>query len=85
MFPKGQLVISARHHDELVWSVLTLVLMPVTGIGAGQAAQRQQPRHEAEIGVCFTGPDKLAHLIESCEVVAGLGRQRSFRHGFSSY
>ena len=32
-----------------------LVLETVAGIGAGQAAQRQQPRHEAPVGVRFAG------------------------------
>ena len=36
---------------------------PVAGVGAGQAAQRQQPRHETEIGVRFAGPDQLVDLI----------------------
>ena len=27
-----------------------------TGVGAGSSTQRQQPRHEPEIGVRFTGP-----------------------------
>ena len=40
----------------------------------GQAAQRQQPRHEAQIGVRFTGPDKLVHLIGLSEVMPSLGR-----------
>ncbi len=46
----------------------------VAGVGAGQAAQRQQPRHEAEIGVRFAAPDKLVHLIGLGEVVQRLGR-----------
>ena len=44
------------------------------GVAAGQGAQRQQPRHEAKIGVRFAGTDKLVHLIEAGEVVPRLGR-----------
>ena len=40
-----------------------LVLKAIAGVGAGQGAQRQQPRHEAEIGVRFAGRDQLVHLI----------------------
>ena len=50
-------------HVELVRAVDALVLKPVAGVGAGKGAQRQQPRHEAEIGVRFAGPDKLVHLV----------------------
>ena len=32
------------------------------------------PRHETKIGVRFTGPDKLVHLIEAGKVVQRLGR-----------
>ena len=35
----------------------------VAGVGAGQAAQRHQPRYETEIGVCFAGRDQRVHLI----------------------
>ncbi len=45
-----------------------------TGRGAGQRAQRQQPRRETELGVRFAGPDKLIHLIGLGEVVPHLGR-----------
>ena len=40
----------------------------------GPIAKRHQPRHEAESGVCFAGPDKLVHLVEAGEVVYRLGR-----------
>ena len=35
------------------------------GLVRGNAAQRQQPRHEAKIGFRFAGRDKLVHLIEA--------------------
>ena len=40
-----------------------LVLKAIAGVGAGQGAQRQQPRHEASIRVRFAGRDKLVYLI----------------------
>ena len=70
---EGELVVSSRHYDQLVRAIGAFVLMPVSGIGAGQGAERQQPRHEAEIGVRFAGPDKLVHLIGLGEVVDRLG------------
>ena len=48
--------------------------MLVAGVGAGQAAQRHQPRHETEIGGRFAGRDKLVHLVGLGEVVERLGR-----------
>ena len=72
--PKGQLVLTCRGHDQRVRTVDALVLGPVAGVGAGQAAQRHHPRHEAQIGVRFAGSDKLVHLIEAGEVVQRLGR-----------
>ena len=48
-------------------AVDALVLVSVAGVGAGQAAQRQQPRHEAEIGVRLASRDQLVHLIEAGE------------------
>ncbi len=56
--------------DELVGTVDALVLVAVAGVSAGQGAQRHRPRHEAEIGVRFAGPDKLVHLVGLGEVVA---------------
>ena len=73
MFPEGEFVIGPRDHNELERTVLPLVLEPVTGVGAGQAAQRHQPRHEAQIGVRFAGPDQLVHLVGQGEVVPRLG------------
>ena len=71
----GELVIATGNHNQLEGAVLTLVLVLVAGVGAGQAAQRQRSRHEAHVGVRFTSPDKLVHLIESGEVVPRLGRR----------
>ena len=56
-------MIPGDRHDELVGTVDALVLVAVAGVGAGQGAQRHRPRHEAEIGVRFAGPDKLVHLV----------------------
>ena len=59
-----------------IWvrTALSLVLVLVAGISTGQAAQRHQPRHETEIGICFASPDKLVHLIGAGEVVQCLRR-----------
>ena len=50
------------------------VLVPVAGVGTGQAAQHQQPRHEAQVGVRFAGRNKLVHLGGLGEVVPRLRR-----------
>ena len=59
---------------EFVRAVDALVLDPVAGVGAGQATQRHQPRHEAHVGVRFAGRNKLVHLVGLGEVVPRLGR-----------
>ena len=53
---------TSRVHDQGVESVAPDILAPVAGVGARQGAERHHPRHEAEIGVRFTGRelDKLA-------------------------
>ena len=61
-------------HVERIGAVDALVLFPVAGVGAGQAAQHHQPRHEAWIGVRFAGLDKLVYLIGHGERVPRLGR-----------
>ena len=66
--PKGELVIPGDRHDELVGAVDALVLVPVPGIRAGQAAQHHHSRHESEVGVRFAGRNKLVHLIGLGEV-----------------
>ena len=66
-FPHGS-------HDQGVGAVDPLVLQPAAEVGAGQGAERHQPRHEAKIGVRFAGPDQLVHLIEAGEVAPRLGR-----------
>ena len=50
------------------------ILQPVLRIRARQRAEREQPRHEADIGFRFTGLDELVHLSEHREVVPGLRR-----------
>ena len=50
------------------------------GLGAWQTTQREQPPHEAEIGVRFVRANKLIDLVETGEVVPRLwrgGRQGS--------
>ena len=66
---------TAGDHVKREGAVLSLVLKAVAGVGAGQAAQHQQPRHETEIGVRFAGRNKQVHLIGLGEVVACLGRK----------
>ena len=61
-------------HDQTVRPVDTLVLKPITGVGAWQGAQHQHPRHEAKIGFRFSGSHKLVHLVGLGEVVQRLGR-----------
>ena len=73
--PKGSY--DCRHRPimyERVGAVGALVLEAVAGVGAGQGAQHQHPRHEAEIGVRFAGRNKQVHLIGLGEVVPRLGR-----------
>ena len=55
-------------------AVDALVLVLLSGVGAGQATQRHQPHHEAKIGVRFAGLDQLVHLIGLGEVMPRLGR-----------
>ena len=50
-----------------------LVFFAVARVGAGQRAQRQQPRHETAIRVRFAGRHQLVHLIGNGEVVPRLG------------
>ena len=69
----GELVPSRSAQSQPEGTVYSLVLVPVSGVGARQAAQRQQPCHEPQISVRFAGPDKLVHLIEAGEVAPRLG------------
>ena len=59
---------------EIVALAMAAQQEPVAGVGAGQAAQRHQPRHETHVGVLFAGLDQLVHLIQAREVVPRLGR-----------
>ena len=65
MYPGG--------HPQRIWPVATDILKPVAGVGARQAAQRHQPRHEAYVGIVFAGLNQLVHLVEAGEVVSRLG------------
>ena len=71
---KREFVEPSCTHDQSIGAISAYILFPVAGISAGQAAQRQQPCHEAQIGVRFTGPNKLVHLVGLGEVVPRLGR-----------
>ena len=79
---EGQPGFTHGGHDQGVGAVDPLVLQPAAGVGAGQGAERHQPRHEAEIGVRFAGPDQLVHLIEAGEVAPRLGEDA--RSAFTS-
>ena len=57
---EGELaVVATGNHDKLVGSVDALVLKPVAGVAARQAAQRHQPRHEAQVGVRFAPAENV--------------------------
>ena len=64
----GQLHRARATHDECVRTVAANVLRPVAGVGARQAAQREQPRDVAELRIGFAHADELRHLIETSEV-----------------
>ena len=72
----GQLVVDPGGHPERVRSVAPDVLFPVPWIGARQAAQRQQPRHEPKIGVCLARLDELIDLVKTGEMVPRVVRGR---------
>ena len=44
------------------------------GLVRGRPTQREQPRHEAKIGVGFARVNELVDLVETGEVVQRLGR-----------
>ena len=73
--------VSPVDHVERIGAVDALVLFPVAGVGAGQAAQHHQPRHEAWIGVRFAGADKLVYLIGHGERVPRRGSPSPVRPG----
>ena len=51
----------------MYWAVASDVLKPVAWVGARQAAQREQPRHEADLRIGFARLHELRHLVEACE------------------
>ena len=61
-----------RHHQR-IRTVAPDVLLATAGVGPGQRAKHQPPRHEAGFGVGFAGPDQGVHLIEEAVVAALLG------------
>ena len=74
--PYGQFVTAAGQHVERVRAVHALVLQAVAGVAARQAAQCQEPRHEAQLRVRVTRADELRHLVERREVARlASGRQ----------
>ena len=73
---EGQLVSAAGRHVERIWAIAPDVLQPLLWVGARQAAQREQPRHEPEIGLRFAGLDELIDLVQCGEVVSCLERGR---------
>ena len=60
-------------HVERVRPVVPDVLKPLLWIGTRQTAQREQPRHEAQLRVSLARADDLRHLVEAREVAARLG------------
>ena len=70
----GELVAAARDHVEREWPVDALVLFAVAGVASRQGAERQHPRHEAEVGVRFAGPDQQVYLIGNGEAPLCRGR-----------
>ena len=72
----GQLVSDSGDHPERVRPVAPDELFPLPWIGARQAAQREQTRHEPDISLCLARADELRHLVEAGEVVPRLWRGR---------
>ena len=80
----GEFVAATGHHVERVRPIDALEIVPVFWVGARQRAEREQPRHEAQLGVRFARGDELRHLVELREVsrlasprrLDGFGRQR---------
>ena len=70
----GQLVVNPGGNGERVRPVASDVSKLRAGITARQTAQREQPRHEAKIGVGFARLNELVDLVETGEVVQRLGR-----------
>ena len=73
-FPKGSFVLPLVNMIRRIRTIDALVLKPIAGVGARQAAQRHQPRHESHVGFRFASLDKLVRLIEACEVMQRLGQ-----------
>ena len=70
----GKFVSTSGNHVERERAVDALVFFLLAGVGARQTAQREQSRHETEIGVCLARADELRHLVEHGEVVPCLER-----------
>ena len=66
--------LGGHSHDSGRYPIHAFVLIPVSGVAPGQGAERQQPRHEAPVGVRFAGAHQRVYLIEAGVVVNCLGR-----------
>ena len=64
----GQFIAASGHHVERVRAVHALELVAGFGVGARQRAEREQPRHKAQVGVRFARGDELIDLVELREV-----------------
>ena len=73
MLPYGSFALPVAVMWSEIRSVAPDVLKPLLWIGTRQAAQCQQPRHEADIGFRFARLDELIDLVETGEVVPRLG------------
>ena len=65
----GQARIDPGGHGERIRAVAPDVLFSVAGVSARQGAQREQPRHKAEIGILLARVNELVDLVETGEVV----------------
>ena len=68
----GQFVVNPGGHGERERPIAPDILKLIAEVGARQRTEREHPRHEAQVGVRFTGRDELRHLVELGEVAARL-------------
>ena len=62
--PEWEPVRMPRRHHQRIRAVAPDVLLAAAGVGPGQRAQHQPPRHEAGCGVGFAGPDQGLDLVD---------------------
>ena len=60
----GQFVVNTGGYGERERPIAPDILKPIAAVGARQRTDREHPRHEAQVGVRFTGRDELRHLVE---------------------